>query len=463
MIIIIYNLILLLLFLNFSSCNQFVFVYEHFRHGARGPCNHLDSNGIDYLGVKWDTIGELSPIGMRMHYLLGIKNHYKYKDFLSEKYDPREIVVYSTYINRTISSAIANLQGFYPYETGPYLLSDDQINNAIPPNNITEEMQNEINKLGNKTLPNLINIIPIHIYSIYDHMMLLFDIDNDCEPVAKIREEILKQDKFKIYALEFNETFGKNLLKFINKTEEFDKFTNWSYIDTFCDHFIADSTDLTDSSIMERLKYYDINITQLTEKCLNILAIKNKDVVFGNEDLIFMSQSSHFRMLLNLIEKRIEFFKQNKSDYLNYEYPKFFILSGHDTTIGGIQSFMNKVFNTDIINPKYAANLYFDVEYDDTDNNFYVNYINNDDVLKKIEFYEFKEKINNVLWSDKKIKKFCKFKYIYYNDDDKNNIIFYVIIGILILLVIIQSIIIFFLINKNKTEKNFEILNSDKV
>ena len=462
MIIIIYNLILLLLFFNFSSCNQYVFVYEHFRHGARGPCNYLDSNGLDYLGVKWETVGELSPIGMRMHYLLGIKNHYKYKDFLSEKFDPREIVIYSTYINRTISSALANLQGFYPYETGPYLLSEDQIKNAIPPNKITEEMQNEIDKLGNKTLPNLINIIPIHIYSIYDHMVLLFDVDNDCEPVAKIRKEILKQEKFKNYSLEFNETFGKNLLKFINKTEEYDKFVNWTYIDIFCDHFIADSIDLTDSSFLDRLEYYEINITNLNEKCGNILAIQNKDVVFGNDDIIIMSQSPHFRMLLNLMENRIELFKQNKSDYLNYNYPKFFIVSGHDTTIGGIQSFMNKVFDTEIIRPKFAANLYFDVEYDDSDNNFYVNYIYNDDVLKKIEFNEFKNKINNVLWSDKKIKKYCKFKYIYYDDDDKNKIIFYIIIGILSLLVIVLSIVIIYLIKK-KNKSSFSILNSDKV
>ena len=320
------------------------------------------------------------------------------------------MTIYNFHMVGEATNQTCFLQGFYPYETGPYLLSEDQIKNAIPPNKITEEMQNEIDKLGNNTLPNLINIIPIHIYSIYDHMFLLFDVDNDCEPVAKIRKEILKQDKFKNYALEFNETFGKNLLKFINKTEEYDKFVNWAYIDIFCDHFIADSIDLTDSSFLDRLEYYEINITNLNEKCGNILAIQNKDVVFGNDDIIIMNQSPHFRMLLNLMENRIELFKQNKSDYLHYKYPKFFIVSGHDTTIGGIQSFMNKVFDTEIIRPKFAANLYFDVEYDDSDNNFYVNYIYNDDVLKKIEFNEFKNKINIFLWSDKKIKKSCKFK-----------------------------------------------------
>ena len=37
------------------------------------------------------------------------------------------------YINRTISSVLANLQGFYSY-----LLSKEQIKNAISPNNIIE-------------------------------------------------------------------------------------------------------------------------------------------------------------------------------------------------------------------------------------------------------------------------------------------------------------------------------------
>ena len=65
--------------------------------------------------------GELTGIGERMHYLLGFRNRKRYieeKQFLSEKYDPHEILIYSSYYNRTLVSAASQLQGFYPQNEG---------------------------------------------------------------------------------------------------------------------------------------------------------------------------------------------------------------------------------------------------------------------------------------------------------------------------------------------------------
>ena len=65
--------------------------------------------------------GELTGIGERMHYLLGFRNRKRYieeKQFLSEKYDPHKILIYSSYYNRTLVSAASRLQGFYPQNEG---------------------------------------------------------------------------------------------------------------------------------------------------------------------------------------------------------------------------------------------------------------------------------------------------------------------------------------------------------
>ena len=52
---------------------KLLFVWEHFRHGARGPYRSFDEiNWEDIFKEKWDGDGELSPLGMRMHYLLGV-------------------------------------------------------------------------------------------------------------------------------------------------------------------------------------------------------------------------------------------------------------------------------------------------------------------------------------------------------------------------------------------------------
>lgn len=117
---------IILLFLNCilfaiaDTDEKLIFLITHYRHGARAP-NNLDDNFLDTLKEKWTNPGELTGIGERMHYLLGFRNRKRYieeKHFLSEKYDPHEILIYSSFYNRTLVSAASQLQGFYPQNEG---------------------------------------------------------------------------------------------------------------------------------------------------------------------------------------------------------------------------------------------------------------------------------------------------------------------------------------------------------
>ena len=104
-------ILLLLLFL--KTENRLVFVMTLFRHGARAPTHLYNKTKYDYILNEWDNPGELTGIGQRMHFLLGWRNRIKYineEKFLSEKFDPHEILIYSTCINRTILSAASQLQ-----------------------------------------------------------------------------------------------------------------------------------------------------------------------------------------------------------------------------------------------------------------------------------------------------------------------------------------------------------------
>ena len=97
-----------------ESDEKLLFVWEHFRHGARGSYKSFDYiNWKDILNEKWKGAGELTPIGMRMHYLLGVATRKKYNHFLSPVYNPNEIFVISTNVNRTLISAYSNLQGLF--------------------------------------------------------------------------------------------------------------------------------------------------------------------------------------------------------------------------------------------------------------------------------------------------------------------------------------------------------------
>ena len=94
--------------------NLSLFVWKHFRHGARGPYIGINpKTHLDFIGETWNTVGELTPLGLRMHYLLGVDNKKRYSNFLSEKYNPNELYISSTNVNRTLLSVYSFLKGFF--------------------------------------------------------------------------------------------------------------------------------------------------------------------------------------------------------------------------------------------------------------------------------------------------------------------------------------------------------------
>ena len=88
------------------------FVLIHSRHGARAPIQ-LDLNNTDIFGNKWEGQSELTETGVKQQYLIGLRNSIVYKNLYNPDYKNKEILVYSTNLNRTIMSAQAQLLGMY--------------------------------------------------------------------------------------------------------------------------------------------------------------------------------------------------------------------------------------------------------------------------------------------------------------------------------------------------------------
>ena len=87
--------------------------------------------------------GELTNLGEKLHFKIGLKNRERYFNFISDEYDPKEVVIYSTYFNRTINSVQSQIMGFYnnvSYLIFNYIDIDDNgledINEIIPPKNL---------------------------------------------------------------------------------------------------------------------------------------------------------------------------------------------------------------------------------------------------------------------------------------------------------------------------------------
>ena len=160
-------------FLKLSKSEELIFAQLYIRHGAKTP-NSLFDKGEDKLKEKWTGRGELTGVGQRMEYILGLRNRQRYIidkfKFLSETFAPYELLILSSDKNRTILSMASLLQGLYPlYSKKGEKLNSEQIKMALPQVNVSSnEIQQEIGNLKDSALPNYMTLIPIHVISPYE-------------------------------------------------------------------------------------------------------------------------------------------------------------------------------------------------------------------------------------------------------------------------------------------------------
>ena len=153
------------------SNEKLVFVDIIFGYGARAP-NKLNETKQDLLGVTWPAPAELTPIGKRMEYILGLYNRRRYitgeNPLLSKRFEPHELLVFSTNVNKTLESVTSQLQGLFPasQEIGDKLTLE-QFNVSFPPINITyEEYAEEIELFNDSALPHYMTIVPVYYLSL---------------------------------------------------------------------------------------------------------------------------------------------------------------------------------------------------------------------------------------------------------------------------------------------------------
>ena len=105
--------------------------------------------------------------------------------------------------------------------------------------------------------------------------------------------------------------------------------------------------------------------------------------------------------------------------------------------------FMSIAYNINkTVNPIYAGNLFLEL-HKGNDNNYYVEYYLNDELIKTIPFTEFKDGIINNSLSDKEIDAMCNFQYVKKTSTTPlivAIVVLAVVVGILIASVIVLAI-----------------------
>ena len=405
----------------------------HFRHGARAPQKFYDKTKyLDYLLEHWENPGELTGMGQRMHYLLGIRNRLRYieeENFLSETFNPHEILIYSTCINRTIISASSQLQGLYPqYINKGESITETQIEKSIPQVNIDNDIiKNEIKNLNNYSLPYSMILAPIRMINNNEKKMRLYDIDKCKEKTVEIKKNNgLTLDTLINVIKEFKEKYEEKLKKFYGKEENYDL----GFLDNFCDAFIS---GYTEGKELEKLKEVGIYPDDLNDFCDKFQVLNFRDWILGdkNHSVAHLESSKLMAEFIHYMKERVDADINNENidlKYDDYSRPKMLMISGHDTTISCFEIFLMEAFGKDLNfyrYPKFASQIAFEVVRKDENkngknyNDYTINYYFDDDLFLTISMQEFIDKVTPQIWDDKKINEFCGYDNGKNSDKDK--------------------------------------------
>ena len=411
-----------------TTQEKLVFVMTHFRHGARAP-NSIDENSLDKVHETWTTPGELTAVGMRMQYLLGLRNRKRYIDdykLLSNRFDPHEMLVYSTNFNRTLMSIYSQLQGLYPHkpEVG-FSLNEEQEISAIPQVNINKSyIKDLVDIMNSSALPDFMTVIPVRMISENDKKISVRCSGTSNNTKNTSMESIIA---VKYY---FNQKYKKYLNEFYNESTTYD----FDFLKSFCDAFVADYTDRRN---ITGLKNTGVNFEELAESCYEVLKINFRDYSLnaGQNHLDIIESSKIMREMIRLMQQRVDDDINNVTeiDYDDFSRPKMMMISAHDTTVSCHQITIIKCFNLDLDTfqlAKFTAQMAFEVvrkDDNETDLNnlsykdYTVNYYFNDDNILSVSFEEFKEKMLNYLWTEEEVDSYCSGNSSNKNETDDNN------------------------------------------
>ena len=451
--IIFFIIILILIILNSKEIEikeneKLLFVWEHFRHGARDPYIKVDPiTWVDFIGVQWKSQGELNSIGLRSHYLLGTATRKRYENFLSKTFDCNEILIMSTDVNRTIMSAMANLQGIYKNFTTPNL-TYSQINNSLM-NNFNKTYQIEIDKkideLKNSYIQNGISVMPIHLFNDYNLIFKLNDA-NYCPGIQKYKDEAKNSKEVKKILNDFyqytNDTYGEYIFNFMNISGEDDPNYIWedSNLYYICDAYIA---DYISGREMTHIRKTGIDIEAFYNHSLEHSKIDTYYVEYGipPTKASYITVSPMFRSIFNYMERRIYLNEHNNYNCINSSSPKYVIYSGHDSTVGAVDVFLNAEFNITYENPEYTTSQYFELW--EIGNEYYIKYLVNQKEKAKYKYDDFKkmikdktflqDEVEEICFGNKKIEKENIFKTIFFIILSMAIVAFLLLISLLIL------------------------------
>jgi hypothetical protein len=449
--------------------------FEIFRHGARTPYSGMDKDFKDCFGYQWDGVKELTGVGLRQHFLVGYRNRKRYieeKKLIKDYYDPREVYLISTDSNRTIMSANAQVQGLYLPGTGPVLFQN-QTSIAVPPvePEAYEEAKKKLDDDDFTSLPNRINIMPVHSFFNQDHFIQLQD-KKVCPKSKDIYQKNQERKEVVDFLDQMTKKYGKKMMEVLVEKDEniLKNYTKAYYIfDTIITEY-TDGADMFDT-LVEKLEVTKEELLNDSFKFFDYDLVGNG--IDNDKELCLHSMSPIFDRIIELMKAKIDKDSAGEEDYTEYDLPKFLMFSAHDSTCAAFMGFMKEVFGTPIRYPYFATNINLELNRKNKTegkysvNDFSVEYIINDESMLNISFTEFVSKVKEKRKTAEEISKFCGFdeqeekKGDDGNKEEEGDTNVYLIVNIVLSVIsVILIVLLIITIKKKKNNNNVEDLGS---
>ena len=325
--------------LNSTYAEDPAMVIEVFRHGARGG-KYYPNFQISF-GL---LIGELTPVGMHQHYILGQMLKKAYPTLL-QKYDANKIYVKASNYNRTLMSAYSQLYGVFE-GTGNNFSSDFPLDLTLPPVN-TEGVKNSFLEV----IPNNFQPVPIDSVELINDVLL-----QPGGPACPYADELLNKQINGELPKEMAHTFSSTLEQ-LGKMFNMPSFSVTDAVHLFDDVISAEYNNMT----------LPVNLTLDSPLGKNLTFLYNylaTNAGFGTAEQNQLQSVNLLTEIVGLLES-----KANGSSSL-----EFVFFSGHDTTMMPIlglfnivtldciyKNFFNKADYPECMHPRFASHMQFEL------------------------------------------------------------------------------------------------------
>jgi len=283
---------------------ELIFVIELSRHGARMP--QTNPSEKDFPWIK--GFMELTPAGMRQHYLFGTALRKRYIEsashkILGEEYNREEILIMAVNHTRTLASAHAQLLGLYPEMKGKKI-NPNLVQKAIPPNEM--DYKEMIKSLGEYTVMYGVGIEPI--ITVQSDIDKLFYSEKACKSTPdlinyhknNIKAEIAKKEE------EFKDI--KKKLKEAMKIKDENKGNTIDEVTKYRDVLIS---GITDGEL-------DDNLQKLVDESLPLYLYHKYDMHIKSEYKEYLLAKLMATPLLKQVKTYLIKAKENKNGKLKY-------------------------------------------------------------------------------------------------------------------------------------------------